>query len=94
MGSLTSVVSGSAFLHAGGFRFGDVLVVGLVLQLPAEVLDGFVQAFLQGHLSTRDNTYNIRIHKENMTLRIVSDIGSKYTRQSLSHDEILMEAAN
>lgn len=42
-------MSGSSFLHAGGFRFGDVLVVGLVLQLPAEVLDGFVQAFLQRH---------------------------------------------
>lgn len=43
----TSVVSGSSFLHASGFRFGDVLVVGLVLQFSAEVLDSFVQAFLQ-----------------------------------------------
>ena len=45
-----SVVSGPPFLHAGGFGFGDVLVVGLVLQLPAEVLDGFVQSLLQGNL--------------------------------------------
>lgn len=44
-----SVVSGSSLLHAGGFRFGDVLVVGLVLQFSTEVLDSFVQAFLQGH---------------------------------------------
>lgn len=44
-----SVVSGSSLLHAGGFRFGDVLVVGLVLQFSAEVLDGFIQAFLQGN---------------------------------------------
>ena len=57
MGDPTSVVSGSAFLHAGGFRFGDVLVVGLMLQFSAEVLDGFVQAFLQGHLSTQDPTH-------------------------------------
>lgn len=46
----TSVMSGSSFLHAGGFRFGDVLVVGLVLQLSAEVLDRFVQAFFQRDL--------------------------------------------
>ena len=48
----TSVVSGSSLLHAGSFRFGDVLIVGLVLELPVEVLDGFIQAFFQGHLST------------------------------------------
>lgn len=48
-----SVVSGSSFLHAGSFRFGDVLVVGLVFQFPAEVLDGFVQALLQRHLPTQ-----------------------------------------
>lgn len=53
----TSVVSGSSFLHAGGFRFGDVLVVGLVLEFPTEVLDSFVQAFLQGYLSTQDATH-------------------------------------
>lgn len=52
-----SVVSGSSFLHAGGFRFRDVLIVGLVLKFPTEVLDSFVQAFLQGHLSTRDTTH-------------------------------------
>lgn len=46
-----SVVSGPSFLHAGSFGFGDVLVVGLVFQLSAEVLDGFVQALLQRHLS-------------------------------------------
>lgn len=46
MGSQTSVVPGSAFLHAGSFGFGDVLVVGLVLQFSAEVLDSFVQALL------------------------------------------------
>lgn len=46
-------MSGSSFLHAGSFRFGDVLVVGLVLQFPAEVLDGFVQALLQRHLPTQ-----------------------------------------
>lgn len=51
-GTLTSVVSGSHFLHAGGFGFGDVLVVGLVLQLSTEVLDGYIQSFLQGHLPT------------------------------------------
>lgn len=56
----TSVVSGSAFLHAGGFRFGDVLVVGLMLQFSAEVLDGFIQAFLQRHLSEED-TEKIKI---------------------------------
>lgn len=53
----TSVVSGSSFLHAGGLRFGDVLVVGLVLEFPAEVLDRFVQALLQGHLSTQRTTH-------------------------------------
>lgn len=52
-GHQTSVVSGSSFLHAGSFRFGDILVVGLVFQFPTEILDGFVQAFLQGHLSTQ-----------------------------------------
>lgn len=41
-----SVVSGSSFLHAGGFRFGDVLVVGLMFQFPAEVVDSFIQTFL------------------------------------------------
>lgn len=51
-----SVVSGPSFLHAGSFGLGDVLVVGLVLQLSAEVLDGFVQAFLQRHLSTHNIT--------------------------------------
>lgn len=35
-------MSGSSFLHAGSFRFGDVLVVSLVLQLSAEVLNCFV----------------------------------------------------
>lgn len=48
----TSVVPRSSFLHAGGFGFGDVLVVGLVLQFPAEVLDCFIQAFFQRHLQT------------------------------------------
>lgn len=43
----------SALLHAGSFGFGDVLIVGLVLQLPAEVLDGFIQAFFQRHLPTQ-----------------------------------------
>ncbi|KAG7238774.1 hypothetical protein INR49_030318 [Caranx melampygus] len=38
-------------------KFGDVLVVGLVLELSAEVLDGFVQAFLQRHLSTQALQY-------------------------------------
>lgn len=42
----------SSFLHAGGLGFGDVLVVGLVLQFPAEVLDCFIQAFFQWHLQT------------------------------------------
>lgn len=51
-----SVVSGPSFLHAGSFGFGDVLVVGLVLQLSAEVLDGFVQALLQRHLLTHNIT--------------------------------------
>lgn len=51
-----SVVSGPSFLHAGSFGLGDVLVVGLVLQLSAEVLDGFVQALLQRHLSTHNIT--------------------------------------
>lgn len=46
-----SDVSWSALLHASSLRFGDVLVVGLVFQLSAEVLDGFVQTFLQRHLS-------------------------------------------
>lgn len=49
----------SSFLHAGGFGFGDVLVVGLVLQFPAEVLDCFIQAFFQWHLQTHK-----RAHKE------------------------------
>lgn len=51
-----SVVSGPSFLHASSFGFGDVLVVGLVLQLSAEVLDGFVQALLQRHLLTHNIT--------------------------------------
>lgn len=42
----------SAFLHAGGFGFGDVLVVGLVLQFPAKILDGFIQPFFQWYLQT------------------------------------------
>lgn len=42
----------SAFLHAGGFGFWDVLVVGLVLQFPAEILDGFIQPFFQWYLQT------------------------------------------
>lgn len=53
METLASVVSRTHFLHAGSFGFGDVLIISLVLQLPTEVLDGFVQAFLQGHLSTQ-----------------------------------------
>lgn len=57
VGNPTSVVSGPSFLHAGGFRFGDVLVVGLVLEFPTEVLDSFVQAFLERHLSTQDATH-------------------------------------
>lgn len=63
-----SVVSGPSFLHARSFGFGDVLVVGLVLQLSAEVLDGFVQALLQGHLSMHNITVSsARAHtkKEN-----------------------------
>lgn len=52
-------MSRSSLLHAGGFGFGDVLVVGLVFQLSAEVLDGFVQALLQRHLWI-DNVTNIR----------------------------------
>ena len=44
---LSSVVlSWSSFLLAGCLGLGDVLVIGLVLQLPAEVLDGLVQALL------------------------------------------------
>lgn len=43
-------MSRSSFLHAGSFRFGDVLVVGLMLQFSAEVLDSFVQAFFQWNL--------------------------------------------
>lgn len=46
----SSVVPRSSFLHAGGLGLGDVLVVGLVLQFPAEVLDCFIQAFFQRHL--------------------------------------------
>lgn len=52
-----SDVPRSSFLHAGGFGFGDVLVVGLVLQLPAEVLDCFIQAFLQRHLQTHKRAH-------------------------------------
>lgn len=47
----------SSFLHAGGFGFGDVLVVGLVLQFPAEVLDCFIQAFFQWHLQTHKHAH-------------------------------------
>lgn len=46
-------MSGSALLHAGGFGLGDVLVVGLVLQLSCKVLDRLVQALLQGYLCGR-----------------------------------------
>lgn len=52
-----SVVPWPPFLHAGGLGFGDVLVVGLVLQLPAEVLDGFVQAFFQRHLQAHKHAH-------------------------------------
>lgn len=45
-----SVVSGSAFLHAGSLRLGDILVVGLVLQLSGKVVDRLVQALLQRYL--------------------------------------------
>lgn len=54
----SSVVPGSSFLHAGRFGFGDVLVVGLVLQFPAEVLDGFIQAFFQWHLQTHKHAHD------------------------------------
>lgn len=68
-------MSGSSFLHAGGFRFGDVLVVGLVLELSTEVLDSFVQAFLQGYLSTQDtNTYNIKMLSLSVNVNKQNDI--------------------
>lgn len=58
------VMSQASFLHAGGFGFGDVLIVGLMFQLPTEVLDRFIQALLQGHLSTWDTKklHNILPH--------------------------------
>lgn len=47
----------SALLHAGRFGFGDVLVVGLVLQFPAKILDGFIQPFFQWYLQTHTHTH-------------------------------------
>lgn len=58
-------MSGSALLHAGGFGFGDVLIVGLVLQLSTEVLDGFVQAFLQGNLFNQNQADEITLRQIN-----------------------------
>ena len=54
-----SVVSGSAFLHAGSLWLGDVLVVGLVFQLSVKVLDRFVQTLFQRYLRHTDR-YNRR----------------------------------
>lgn len=48
----------AAFLDPGGLGLGDVLVVGLVLQLLAEVVDGFVQTFLQRDLVVESKTWS------------------------------------
>ena len=79
-GSGTSVVSGPSLLHPRRLGFGDVLVVGLVLQLSAEVLDGFIQAFFQRYLVTHTENY-LNLHCEvlqmNYDLRAVLRMNSR-----------------
>ena len=60
VGSRTSVMSGASLLHPRRLGLGDVLVVGLVLQLSAEVLDGFIQSLLQRYLAKqREHSLNL-----------------------------------
>ena len=53
-------MSGASLLHPRRLGLGDVLVVGLVLQLSAEVLDGFIQSLLQRYLAKqREHSLNL-----------------------------------
>ena len=65
VGRGTSVMSGASFLHPRRLGLGDVLVVGLVLQLPAEVLDGFIQSLLQRYLATQTE-HSLYLYREDL----------------------------